>query len=83
MKLIPVHDVATREKVRKRAHRKLQNIILEFQESTSDTSLVSCDPEEYASASSLSGGLARAVRRLRVDVLVVQRKGKVYLIKGR
>ena len=83
MKLIPVHDVETRKEVRKRAYHKLQNIILEFQESTSDTSLVYFDPEEYTNISSLSGGLARAARRLRVDVLVVQRKGKVYLVKER
>lgn len=82
MKLIPVYDAATREKVRKRTYHKLQNIILEFQESTSDTSLVSIDPEEYTHPGSLSGGLARAAKRLNVDVLVVQRKGKVYLLKN-
>lgn len=81
MKLIPVYDSATREIVRKRTYRKLQNIILEFQESTSDTSLVSVDPNEYTHAGSLSGGLRRAAKRLNVNVLVIQRQSKVYLIK--
>ena len=81
MKLIPVRDSATREIVRKRTYHKLQNIILEFQESTSDTSLVSVDSNEYTHAGALSGGLRRAAKRLNVNVLVIQRQSKVYLIK--
>ena len=81
MKLIPVHDSATRESVRKRAYHKLQNNILKFQESTSDTSLVFVDPAEYTQPGSLSGGLRRAAQRLNANVLVIQLQGKVYLIK--
>lgn len=81
MKLIPVYDAATRRKVRTRTNNKLQNIILEFMKSTSDTSLVSADPDEYTQMGSLSGGLRRAAKRLNINVTVVQLKNKVYLMK--
>ena len=81
MKLIPVCDSDAREIMRKRAYHKLQNIILEFQESTSDISLVSVDPNEYTQAGALSGGLRRAAKRLNVNVQVIQSEGKVYLTK--
>ena len=81
MKLIPVYDSATRADVRKRTYHKRQNVILEFMESTSDTSLVSVDPNEYTHMGSLTGGLRRAAKRLNVNVLVIQHQSKVYLIK--
>lgn len=78
MKLIPVYDS---DNVRRRTHHNLQNTILEFMESASDTSPVSVDHDEYTYTYSLANGLRRAVKHLNVDILVIQRQGKVYLIK--
>ena len=82
MKLIPVTDVDERAEARKRTYHKLEKLILEFQESTADTSLVQFDPKEYSNVGSLAGGLTRAAKRLKVNVHCVSRQGRVYLIKG-
>ena len=82
MTLVPVDPKTIPMLSVRHSHCKAMRIIEEFMRSGHEVVQLKYDTQEYTNVNSVQSTYRRAIRKLRVDCVVMTRQGKVYLIKG-
>lgn len=82
MTLVPVKPEEIKCLDRRHTHYKAERIIEEFINSEHEAVELRWEPGEYASLPSAQSVYTKAVKRMHVNVYVIARNNKLYLLKG-
>lgn len=78
MKIVEVSNLSIKRKCKQ---KDIASIILKFHESNAEASEILFDENDYKSTASAYSSFYKSIKRMHINVSIIQDQGRLYLIK--